>query len=419
MYSEVIMNYIKRDLETRLMESMSGPSACFILGARQVGKTTLLKQLQKQVGEELALYYDIEFPQNLKLFSGSLEQLIALWRIQRKYHDRRCFIFIDEIQYAPDFSQKVKLLTDHYADEFKLIISGSSSALIKHQFQESLVGRKEIFTLHPLSFGEFCRFKNEDKISELLDSLPFGKHHPLLLFEYKMQELLAEHIIYGGYPEVVLKGTHQQKIDKLNEIVSSYVLKDIKNLFTIEKIEQLNRLIGFLAANIGKELNLSSLSEKIGLHRETLQKYLQILKESYLIDLIKPYHKNMDKEIRKMPKAYFWDTGLRNAIVSNFSPLDAHHDRGALAENFYFSNLCRNLLSHQKLHYWKTKQGQEIDFILQTNQDLNAFEVKYDDEQGRHFKAFRNSYPQAKCYTVNYRYQYREDARPLWWKGEE
>lgn len=409
------MNYIRRDLETRLMQSMSGPNACFILGARQVGKTSLLKQLQRQVGEEQSLYYDIEFPQNLKLFSGSLEQLVSLWRIQRKYHDRRCFIFIDEIQYAADFSQKVKLLTDHYADEFKLIISGSSSALIKHQFQESLVGRKEIFILHPLSFVEFCRFKNEQQISELLQDTRFGKEHPLLLFENKMQELLAEHIIYGGYPEVVLKDTHQQKIDLLNEIVSSYVLKDIKNLFNIDKIEQLNRLISFLAANIGKELNLSNLSEKIGLHRETLQKYLQILKESYLIEMIKPYHKNIDKEIRKMPKTYFWDTGLRNAIVSNFSILGEHHDRGALAENFYFNTLCRNLLSHQKLHYWKTKQGQEIDFILQTNQDLEAFEVKYDDELGRHFAAFQNSYPQASCLTINYHYRYREDARPLWW----
>lgn len=408
------MNYIKRDLEEIIVPKLSNSKAIFILGPRQVGKTTILKKLKQVVGEENSLYYDIEFSDNLALFSSPINDILIRLRFDRKDAGKKCYVFLDEIQYIEDFSQKVKLLCDHYSDEFKLILTGSSSALIKYQFKESLVGRKEVFNLYPLNFKEFCRFKKEDKIVETLVKAKLEAKNPLLHIQAKMETLMSEYIIFGGYPEVVLKETPKEKIDLLNEIVTSYIIKDIRHMFKIEKFEQLNKLINYFAINIGKELNISKMSTSIGIHRETLQRYIDILKESYIIATIQPFYGNQSKELRKMPKAYLLDTGLRNMLVKNFTDLKSHQDKGELVENIVFNLLYFDQSRNQSIHYWKTKSQQEIDFVIREDEKITAIEVKYGDNNSNHFVAFLNAYPEATCYIARFKYHYKVNEIPLW-----
>lgn len=409
------MSYIKREIEDKVIGSLESNKAIFILGARQVGKTTLLQQLKNVVGEENSLYYDIEFPDNLELFSGTIENILSRWRFERKNPGSRCYVFLDEIQYINDFSKKVKLLTDHYADEFKLIMTGSSSAMIRYQFKESLVGRKEIYILYPLNFREFCYFKGEEKIARLVCSgEEVSPTHPLLLISSHIEMLMSEFITFGGFPEVVLSNSSEKKITLLNEIVSSYIIKDIKNLFQIEKIEQVNRLIRCLAENTGKEMNISELAKDVGLHRETLQKYLNILEDSFIIGILRPFYSNLNKELRKMPKAYLLDTGLRNMLVKNFTLLSKRQDKGELVENAFFNRLYYSKNAATTIHYWKTKAGQEIDFIKRENDLITAYEVKYGDDRTNHFNSFRNKYPQAICRFVRFHYRHKENELPFW-----
>jgi len=407
------MNYIRRALEDTILKSLNNPKAVFLLGPRQVGKTTLIKRLMERVGIDNSLYYDIEMRQNLEVFSGDLEEILAKLRSERKTNSARTYVFIDEIQYITDFSKTIKLLVDHHAEEFKLILTGSSSTLIKRQFQESLVGRKQEYILYPLSFAEFCRFRGEDGIAGILDNGYQHIHYfPLHHRKDKMEQLLAEYIVFGGYPDVVLNNNRQEKAEILNDLVSSYILKDIRHIFRIERIDQLNKLVHNLAINTGKEINLNRISGEIGLYRDTVQNYLLALEASYLISLVRPFFTNLNREQRKMPKAYFLDTGIRNMLIGNLQNIPDRPDRGELWENQVFINLVHKKTVLSEIHYWKSKAKQEIDFVVKENGHITAYEAKFGNDNRNHFTSFRNSYPLAQCYFVRYAYDYRESELP-------
>jgi predicted AAA+ superfamily ATPase len=408
------MNYIERELERQIVSRLDSGKALFILGARQVGKTTLLKRLMELVGIPKSLYYDLEIPANLELFSGTHERVVNRLRFDRGAQSGKTYVFIDEIQYLSDFSRTVKILVDHYGDEFKLVMTGSSSLLIKHQFSESLAGRKEVMVLRSLSFAEFCRFKGEERIAgQLVSDLNEG-NHPLLTLTARMEGLLEEYAIFGGFPEIVLLNGQKAKIELLNDIVTSYILKDIKHILRVEKLQELNRLIKTLALNIGKEINISELSRNIGLHRETVQKYLVTLEESFIVSTIRPFYSSLDKELRKMPKVYLQDTGIRNLLTNDFSPLDERRDRGELVENVFFQSLLRKQEPTTRIGYWKTKQGSEVDFVFTEGDKIFAYEVKYGSDRSNHFSTFLKAYPRARCITVRYKYKYKQDELPLW-----
>ncbi len=407
------MTYFKRTLESKLLKSLDNNKAIFILGPRQVGKTTLIKHIIDVVGLENSLYYDIDLQQNLEVFSGNLEAILARLRFDKKTKTGKTYVFIDEIQNVADFSKTIKLLVDHHNEEFKLILTGSSSALIKKQFEESLAGRKEEHILYPLSFPEFCRFKGENKISDLLeDGYKHEKNNPLNLMTGKMKNLESEYMTFGGYPEVVLSKNAIEKAEILNDLVSSYIIKDIKHLFRIEKIEQFNKLIVNLAVNTGKEINLQNLSREIGLHRETLHNYLMVLEASYIISTITPFFSNKNKEINKMPKAYFIDTGIRNKLINNMNNPETRSDRGELYENYVFLNLLHKKDVLTEIKYWKNKYQQEIDFVVERNSTIKAYEVKFGDDTGNHFTAFNQAYPSAACFFVRFNYKYKVTDLP-------
>lgn len=408
------MTYIYRDIEAEILPKLENSKALFILGARQVGKTSLLKRLMQQKGKDCSLYYDMELPSNLELFEGRFEDILGRLRFDKSKASQRTYVFIDEVQYLKDFSKIVKLFVDHYSEEFKLVLTGSSSLLIKHQFSESLVGRKEIVTLWPLSFGEFCRFKGEEKIAEYLDKELIG--NPLLTKSPEMERLLEEFCLFGGYPEVVNQGPAKQKMEVLNDIVSSYIIKDIKHILRLEKIQELNKLIVTLAMSIGKEISISELSRNVGLHRESIQKYLMVLEESFILHTIRPFFSSLDKEMRKMPKIYLADTGLRNMLVQDFRAFESRADIGEIVENAFLLNLIRSKGITDKIHYWKTKQGSEVDFVIRKADSLEAYEVKFGRGTQNHYTAFKNAYPGAKCKTIRYKYQYKENELPLWYQ---
>ncbi len=410
------MNYIERELERKLIPRLDNPKALFILGARQVGKTTLLKRLMEHLGTGRSLYFDLEEPASLSLFSSDLDRVLTRLRFDRLDPTERTYIFIDEIQYLNDFSKTVKILVDHHSDEFKLVMTGSSSLLIKQQFSESLAGRKEVLILHPLTFGEFCNFKNEGKIAQELGTELDPARNPLLSMTGKLEALMEEYIVYGGFPEVVLLEKPQLKIELLNEIVSSYLIKDIRHILQIEKLQEFNKLLRVLASSIAKEMNISELSRNVGLHRESVQKYLMALEESFIIGTITPFYSNLDKELRKMPKVYMADTGLRNMLINDFRALESRPDRGELVENGFYLSLVQARELTSKIHYWKTKQGNEIDFVLKSQDGITAFEVKYGSSSQNYFSTFRRAYPESNCFTVRYHYQQKPGELPLWYR---
>ncbi len=395
------MLYIRRNIETDVSRKLDNKRALFIVGARQVGKTTLMKKLIELIGKSRCVFFDLENPEHLKGFSGNVNDTISFISYYANNSEERTYIFIDEIQYLTDFSGTVKYLVDHYSDKYKLIMSGSSTLLIKQSFSESLVGRKDIVELYTLSFNEYCLFKGEEKIADLLENTLPMSYFKVGIPNDTLKRLISDYIIYGAYPQVVLTDNRDEKIELLRDIISSYILKDVKHLFRIEKIDQFNNLIRFLAINIGKELNIRSISNTIGLYWDTVQKHIQALLESYIISVVKPFHRNLNTEIKKMPKVYFIDTGVRNAIINNFNHLDLQVDKGELFENFIYLQLFYNKSLLGSVKFWKTRSGQEIDFILTEENKLSAIEVKYRVFKQNHFAAFQRAYPEAECEMIS------------------
>lgn len=389
------MKLFKRELLSKLVPAMQKAEAIFIFGARQCGKTTLLRQLMAEPSYQNSIYVDIEYPLMLETFSRGIEEVLRFLRLQRKDKHSRCYVFIDEVQYIKDMSQTIKLLVDHHSEEFKLVMTGSSSALIKYQFKESLVGRKIVFELYPLSFKEFLSFKQRDDLGSVIsleaDSIP-------LAYIMQLQDLVSEYSVYGAYPKVVLSTNAEEKRMILADLLSSYILKDIKDLFRIEKPEALNHLCRLLAINIGKESSLAGLSNEVGLHARTLNDYLRILEECYVIRRLQPYYRNLATELRKSPKFYFFDPGIRNALVANFQDLEQRGDRGELLEQFVLINLMSQIDPYfGKVNYWKTRNKQEIDFIVSNKNQIYALECKVSGERFVPFTAFQNAYPEAVC----------------------
>lgn len=397
------MKYYHRTIEKKIRDALARKEAIFILGARQVGKTTLMKHLMEEFADNTTHYFDLEDPSNLSIINKGVNEFLAFLSSQELVENNTNYIFIDEIQYANDFSSLIKYIVDHHSNKYKLVLSGSSSLQIKKKFKESLVGRKLVFELYPLSFSEFCAFKDESIISKkLLEVDPYKLEEDPLRFESeKLRNLLKEFLLYGGFPKVVLERKKEDKIRDLEDIVNSYIMKDIRHIFNLEKIEQFNHLIKLLAVFMGKELNISKLSNETKLHKQTLEHYLSALESGYITKIIKPYHKNLATELRKTPKCYFIDSGIRNFLVSNFSEMEFRPDRGELLENFVFSQLLKKAGPLTKINCWRTKNKQEIDFILQQENKFFAFEVKWNDGSFQNLKKFKQIYPDTLIYIVS------------------
>lgn len=277
----------------------------------------------------------------------------------------------------------------------KLIVSGSSSLELRAKIKEYLTGRKKEFLLHPFSFKEFLRAKNL-----ALPSIKLKNWSNLeelnRIYGDDLRKGFLEYVIFGGYPKVVLHQTRGRKISELEEIYKSYIKKDIKDFLRIEDVTSFNKLVSLIAYQIGNLINKHELSTTIGASWKTIEKYLTILEETFILKLVSPYSSNRRKEISHMPKGFYFDLGLRNFIVKNFDDLEKRGDRGNLVENFTFKELIKSIRAPQEICFWRTQAKAEVDFIIVSGERVVPLEVKFakfkKPSTSRSYKSFRESY---------------------------
>lgn len=364
-----------------------------LLGARQVGKTTLLKRLFPR-----AYYLSIDNEStrsNLDRYDISIYRQILPQTVDT--------IVLDEIHLLKDPGRAVKIIYDQIP-RIKLIVTGSSSLQIKHRTSESLAGRKIEYQMFPLTFSEYITQKGIEPelgyriLDRMIDNM-YGGDESIHTFD--LQGLLDNILLYGQYPAIL---DHPNDDVYLGNLVDSVVMKDLLELGLIEHRSAALNLLKLLAYQIGSLVNVSELANRLNINIKTVRRYLQIFETSFIMFSVFPYSSSGRDEIGKMPKIYFYDTGLRNAIINNFQPLTGRIDTGALFENFLISELMK-INTYGKfgytLHYWRTKQGSEIDVVLK-GQDgrLLGVEIKLGSNR-RINRAFSNRYSQAQIRLVS------------------
>ncbi len=359
------------------------------IGPRQSGKTTVLKQIKNDLEKQggACFFLDLEDPEYLGLLNQSPKNLFKIFSINS---DKKNFIFVDEVQYLNNPSNFLKYLFDEYKEKLKLIISGSSAFYLDRKFKDSLAGRKKIFNVYTLSFREFLKFKKEDNLTRE----NFGKIS--LEEKSKVSLYYREFMIFGGYPRVVLSSMEDKK-DVLKEIAYSYIKKDIYEA-NIRQDEMFYNLFKILAAQTGCLVNASELANTLNLSKTAIDNYLYVMQKSFHLALIRPFFQNVRKEITKMPKVYFFDLGLRNFFVNDFSQFETRSDKGQLLENAVFRQLLEKYETDE-IKFWRTIDQKEIDFITEDS----AWEAKTDSGRFREkkYKLFLENYPEKKLSFVS------------------
>ncbi len=374
-----------RNLTSEILNKLNSKEVIFLLGTRQTGKTTLTKLVSEASYFEKKQIFTFDFEDKeyralFNLKNEGVKTLGNIFQIEGIDIGVKNLVIFDEIQLLDDPSNILKLIADHFPN-IKIIATGSSSLQLKQKFTDSLAGRKSVFNVEPLCFDEFLTFKGEEKLLRLreLFSREKDKHSLQNLIESQHQNfisLLNEYLIYGGYPEVVLLQSKKDKVEKLSGIADSYIKKDIRDIAKIENIDAYNQLIKYLSINAGNLFNVSSASTAIGIATATLQKYLLLLKETFIIDELNPFFTNKNKEITKNKKIYFKDIGVRNLQIRNFNTLDLRTDTGILYENYVFNVLTKKHNILESIYFYRTQSKTEIDFITEKEGHLILTEVK-------------------------------------------
>lgn len=342
-----------------------------IIGPRQVGKTTMiLNQLQNQDyiffnGDDPSVRTELNMPNTERI-----KQLLEGKKI----------VFIDEAQRINGIGLTLKIITDQFKD-VQLWISSSSSFDLFNELNEPLTGRKWEYELYPISWEEY------ENYTGYLTS----------------KQDLENRLIYGMYPEVINSNAGQEK-EVLRNLVNSYLYKDILSHGEIRKPEILEKLVQGLALQVGSEVNYSELSQLVSISKDTVQRYIDILEKGYVVFRLRSFNRNIRNEIKRGRKIYFYDNGIRNAIIGEFSGMNNRQDVGMLWENFLMSERIKQnnyKLTFAKPYFWRTKQQQEIDYIEQTGLSLTAYEFKWSSKAKAKFsKTFMNTYD-AECKVVN------------------
>lgn len=336
---------VTRLIFNRLQGELRQPEINILLGPRQVGKTTLLKQLLAscQAAGYKTAFFDLEQPQVLAGFN------LPETKIIEKLTSAGDVIFIDEFQYIQNASKIFKSIFD--ADKkIKIICSGSSSIEIHKHLKESLAGRRFIFRIYPLQYVE--------------------------LSAYARKFTFDDYLRYGGMPGLTHTTSEERKQQILSELLASYILKDIKSLIKEENIKAFNHLLYLLAENQGSCVSTNSLSNEINLSSKAVNRYLDILEETYVSFRVHSFSQNLGNELKKSFKTYFYDLGMRNAILKDYSLIKNRPDKGILLETFVFLKLQAMLAPNMEVKFWRTKDGHEVDFILLKDRKPIPIEVK-------------------------------------------
>ncbi len=382
--------YIRRKIETRLLQNLERAETMVLVGPRQAGKTTMLKHIKEilEKREEITFFINLEKKQFLNLLNENPENL---FKLTGNLPDRKAYVFIDEIQYLDDPSNFLKYMYDEYSEKIKLTVSGSSAFYIDQKFKDSLPGRKRLFELMVLDFREFLEFKGYGEMAALFPAIPlFKKREIPALQADKLNLLLLEFMKFGAFPGVVLEKNEEEKIYLLDELLNSYLAKDVEAM-GIRKKDKFYALLRLLAAQVGNLLNQSELANTLRISVTAVDNYLYILEKSFQAKKINPFYLNLRKELTRMPKLYFLDLGIRNILLDNFDLPELRMDKGMYWENLVFKML-HDRGDVRRINFWRTQDKNEVDFIINNK---FALEAKFNGDKFSlsRYKQFDQGYP--------------------------
>jgi len=388
---------IKRTLLNDLIDHLAAPEISLIVGARQVGKTTLLEQLQQIVQNkgERTLYLNLDYESDATHF---VSQDTFLRKIALEIGSGKGYVFIDEIQRKENAGLFLKGIYDRKLP-YKLIVSGSGSLELKEKIHESLVGRKRIFELLPVSFIEFFHYRTGYRYEG--DGGKYLKIHP----EFS-RNLLTEYLSFGGYPRMVTEERQAEKQRVLDEIYRSYIDKDITALLRLERPDAFNRMIQLSAGQTGKMVTISEWAAYCGVAAATVQRYLWYAERTYILRLLTPYYANRHKEITKSPVVYFNDLGLRNYSAGLYGQMVGQREASFLFQNLIYNMLVESARwQNWSIHFWRTIDRAEVDFVIDFIQTMLPLEVKYSEMVkpviGRSLSSFIHKYQPAEAWVIN------------------
>lgn len=368
------MEYLVREISDNIIKKLQPNKVVIIFGARRVGKTVLVNELLEKINEPVLILNGEDINVHDKLVVRTVEnykQILGSYRL----------LYIDEAQKIPEIGSKLKLMIDEIKG-LKIIISGSSSFDINRDAGEPLTGRKYSFNLFALSESEYNQIENS--ISKM--------------------DKVQERLIFGNYPELLQIQDKEDKIDYLNEMVSSYLLKDILAYENIKNSQKIFNLLRLIAFQIGGEVSLQELGKQLLISKNTVEKYLDLLSKVYILHKVEGFSRNLRKEITKNSRWYFFDNGIRNAVIANFNPVEARNDVGQLWENYMISERIK-YQEYRKLssnnYFWRTYGQQEIDWIEERDGSLFAYEFKWKDTKEKIPSQWKNAYPDSDFNVIN------------------
>ena len=388
--------FIQRISIEEITKHLESKEITMLVGPRQAGKTTIMLHIKEELDKrgEKTIHLNIDQDDHRKYFNSQTDLVNYL---NLYFGTKKGYLFIDEIQRLDNAGLFLKGIYDRNLP-YKMIVSGSGSLELKEKIHESLAGRKRIFEIPTITFFEFINFKTNYQFK--------NKIHDFFKFDKTLPEtLLQEYLYFGGYPEVVLASTIEEKRNIIKEIYDSYVEKDIQNLIHIEKTENFIHLVSVLSSQIGQLVNKTELSQTLNIDRETLKTYLWYLEKTFIINRINPFFSNIRKELTKMPIFYFTDIGLRNYNRNQFVTPPDKTD-GFLFQNFIYQLLKESkMFNNSKINYWRTKDGAEVDFIAHLCNDIIPIEVKNSSldsaELSQSIHNFIALYKPKKLYLIN------------------
>ena len=365
------MELIKRTIQNKIEEKLFKGRIIIIYGSRRVGKTTLAKQIQKKYLDE-SIYLNCDEPDIKEAFTNVTSTEV------KNFIGNKRLVFLDEAQRIENIGLSLKIAVDNFPN-VQIVATGSSSFELSNRINEPLTGRKHEFHLYPFSINELQQIYSWPEVLRILET----------------------RMLFGMYPEIIQASQDEVKA-LLRSIASSYLYKDVLQYQNIKNHDILERLLQVLALQIGNEVSYNELATSLGINKKTVANYIQILEKAFVIFRLGPFSRNLRKELTKLRKIYFYDTGIRNALVNNFNNLNLRQDVGALWENFIISERLKfnnNRGKDVNVYFWRTHEQQEIDYIEEAG-GLSGFEFKWKKGTFKAPGAFTGAYPDAKIKLI-------------------
>lgn len=373
--------YIPRSVETKITDYLFKGKVLIIYGARQVGKTTMVKNILARNRAHPSSYINCDEGD----YARALQEADTSTKLRQIIGDRP-LVVLDEAQRIDGIGLKLKLLVDTYPNQ-QIIATGSSSFELGQTIIEPLTGRSIEFLLYPLSLAELRTVSTAREIDRTLDTL----------------------LVYGAYPDVYAAPSMEQKQITVNSITSNYLYKDILRFQNLKGAQTIQRLLEALALQIGNEVSYNELASLIGISKDTAASYIDILEKAFIVFRLPPLHRNRRKELGKLRKIYFYDTGIRNAIIRNQNALSLRNDIGALWENFIIAEMKKRHMypsRQSRLFFWRTYDQQEVDVVEESGERIKGYEIKWERPRKSAPKSWRDLYPEAS-WSVIHRHNYQ------------